>query len=169
MLREGLKEHLPDYAMPKQVILLDSLPLLSNGKIDYLSLPEPKEAASVIIEDFSEPNDELELFLVRLWERLLKRHPISTRDNFFDLGGDSLIVIIMITELEKELGQTLSLALLFHTPTIIKLAEALREKGWKPIWSSLVPIQSQGSKPPLFCVHADGGAYFYNRFTSHIS
>ena len=168
-LRDALKVHLPDYALPKQVVLLDVLPILPNGKVDYLSLPEPSEVEPVIAENFIEPSDEFELFLVKLWERLLKRHPISTRDNFFDLGGDSLLVIIMITELEKELGQTLSLALLFHTPTIVQLAAALREKGWKPAWSSLVPIQPHGSKPPLFCVHADGGAFFYNRFTSHIS
>lgn len=168
-LREALKEHLPDYALPKQVILLDFLPSLPNGKVDYRSLPEPGEAEPVEAENFTEPANEFELYLVKLWEWLLKRHPISTQDNFFDLGGDSLLVILLITELEKELGQTLSLALLFHAPTIVQLATVLREKGWKPAWSSLVPIRPHGSRPPLFCVHADGGAFFYNRFTSHLS
>ncbi len=168
-IRDSLKERLPDYALPKQVTLLNSLPYLPNGKIDYRALPEPSESETPMAENFCAPTDEFELYLVKLWERLLNRRPIGTQDNFFDLGGDSLLVILMITELEKELGQTLSLALLFHTPTIAQLAPALKEKGWKPAWSSLVPIQPHGSKPPLFCVHADGGAFFYNRFTSHIS
>jgi amino acid adenylation domain-containing protein len=169
-LRNGLKEQLPDYSLPKQIILLNSLPLLTNGKINYRSLPEPSSEYELeSSENFNEPNDELELFLVKLWERILNRHPIGTRDNFFDLGGDSLHIILMTTELEQELNQTLSLSMLFHAPTIVQLSSALRQKGWKPAWSSLVPIQPHGSKPPLFCVHADGGAFFYNRFTSYIS
>ena len=168
-LRDSLKQTLPDYALPKQVVLLNSLPFLSNGKIDYRSLPEPGETESDVVENFSEPVDELELYLVKLWERLLNRHSISTKDNFFDLGGDSLLVILMITELEQEFKQTLSLALLFHTPTITQLAGALREKGWKPAWSSLVPIRTGGSRPPLFCVHANGGAFFYTKFTKYLS
>lgn len=168
-LREGLKERLPDYALPKEIILLAALPSLPNGKVDYRALPEPGASAIETASDFSEPADDFELYLVKLWEWLLKRHPISTRANFFDLGGDSLLVILMITELEKELKQTLSLALLFHAPTIVELAAALREKGWRPAWSALVPIRPHGSRPPLFCVHADGGAFFYNRFTSHIA
>jgi thioesterase domain-containing protein/acyl carrier protein len=149
--------------------LLETLPFLPNGKVDYRSLPEPGEIEPVNIKNFTEPVDEFELYLVKLWESLLNRHPISTTDNFFDLGGDSLLVILMITKLEKDLGQTLSLALLFHAPTIIQLAAVLREKGWNPAWSSLVPIRPYGSKSPLFCVHADGGAFFYNIFTSHLS
>jgi len=168
-LRNKLKEYLPEYALPKQIILLKALPVLPSGKIDYHALPEPTESDSIIDNYFTEPIDELELYLVNLWESLLEHHPISTQDNFFDLGGDSLLVIIMITELEKKFDQTFSLAMLFYAPTIVRLASAIREKGWKPAWSSLVPIRTNGSKPPLFCVHADGGAFFYRHFTSHLS
>ena len=168
-LRSWLGERLPDFMIPAIFVSLDSLPLTPNGKVDRRALPIPDFSQTSSNHQHIEPKDELELRLVKLWERLLQRHPISIDDNFFELGGHSLLAVRMITQLEKEFGKPLSLALLFHAPTIEKMAEVLRDQGWQPRWSSLVPIQTGGSRPPLFCVHADGGAFFYTNFTAHLS
>jgi thioesterase domain-containing protein len=104
-----------------------------------------------------------------MWESLLDVSPVGINDNFFEIGGHSLLVVRLMTALEHELERPLSLALIFHAPTVAQMAEVLRDQGWKPKWTSLVPIRPQGTKPPLFCVHADGGAFFYTRFAAYLS
>jgi FkbH-like protein len=109
----------------------------------------------------SPPRDALEQQLAQIWEEILGIRPIGLNDNFFDLGGDSLIAVRAFTAIEKACGKRLSLAMLFQAPTVATLAEALRNEGWTPEWSSLVPIQSKGTKPPLYCMHAAGGTVLF--------
>jgi len=168
-LREYLKKHLPDYALPKGIIEVPGIQLLPNGKVDYSKLPKLNLEDVRPSSNYTAPRDEIESYLVNLWEKVLNRKQIGINDNFFDVGGDSLLVIILIAELEKTFRRTLSLALLFHAPTISQLASALRETGLNSETASLVPIRTEGSKQGLFCVHADGGAFFYTRLTSYMS
>lgn len=99
----------------------------------------------------------LEVQVTRLWEKVLNVHPVRLRDNFFDLGGNSLMAVRLFSELRKLTGRTLALSTLFQAPTVEKLAELLRDHGWSPSWSSLVPIRSGGRKPPFDRVHGAGG------------
>ncbi|MEI6291679.1 MAG: thioesterase domain-containing protein, partial [Chloroflexota bacterium] len=168
VLKKFLSERLPEYMVPSAWVILDRLPLNASGKIDRLALPLPYSSQADNTLPFEPPHDELELKLVKLWEHLLEYSPISINENFFEIGGHSLLVVRLVTQLEKELGKPLSLALIFHAPTIAAMAAALRKDGWKPTWSSLVPIRTAGSLPPLFCVHADGGAFFYVRFANYL-
>jgi thioesterase domain-containing protein len=104
------------------------------------------------------PRDELELKLTRLWEKVLGISPIGINDNFFHLGGHSILVARLFGELEKQVtGQKLPLATLLHAPTVARLADVLRNEGWKSSWSSLVPMQTAGDRPNFFCVHAHWG------------
>ncbi|RJP52738.1 MAG: amino acid adenylation domain-containing protein [Anaerolineaceae bacterium] len=167
-LRVWLKAYLPEALLPSAVVALATLPLTPNGKLDRRALPAPESVVSEVSES-DQPRDSLETHLLAIWKRLLKREDIGIHDNFFEKGGDSLLVVMMITELENELQHSLPLALIFHAPTIADLAVVLRDRGWKPRWCSLVPIQPRGSKPPLFCVHADGGTFFYTRFAPGLS
>jgi aspartate racemase len=167
-LRAWLKARLPEALLPSAIVALASLPLTPNGKLDRKALPAPESIQSEISED-DLPRDALETRLHTLWKQMLKRDDIGIHDNFFEKGGDSLLVVLMITQLESDLQTTLPLALIFHAPTIAEMAKVLREQGWKPKWTSLVPIQPNGSKPPLFCVHADGGTFFYTRFAPGLS
>jgi len=167
-LREWLKAHLPEAFLPSAFVALESLPLTPNGKLDRHALPAPADVQSEVSVD-DQPRDSLEAHLLQVWKQLLKRDDIGIHDNFFEKGGDSLLVVLMITQLENELQHTLPLAIVFHAPTIAKMAAVLRDRGWQPKWSSLVPIQPRGSKPPLFCVHADGGTFFYTRFAPGLS
>jgi amino acid adenylation domain-containing protein len=167
-LREWLKVRLPEALLPSAIVALASLPLTPNGKLDRRALPAPESIQSEVSVD-DQPRDPLEMRLHAIWKQLLKRDDIGIHDNFFEKGGDSLLVVMMITQLENELQHTLPLAIIFHAPTIAEMAAVLRDRGWQPKWTSLVPIQPHGSKPPLFCVHADGGTFFYTRFAPGLS
>jgi thioesterase domain-containing protein/acyl carrier protein len=91
-----------------------------------------------------------------MWEQLLGIEPISVTDNFFDLGGDSLLAVRLFTQIEQQFGQKLSLATLLEAPTVEQLARVFNQAEEAVSLHSLVPIQPKGSKPPLFCIHGNG-------------
>jgi thioesterase domain-containing protein/acyl carrier protein len=100
---------------------------------------------------------QLEKTIAQLWQQVLGMPDIGLEDNFFEIGGDSLVAVQILTKLSKVVGENIPLATFVQAPTIKQLA-ALLDRGEEALsWSSLVPIQPQGSKPPLFCVHALGG------------
>ena len=156
-LRRFLKEKLPDYMIPAAFVPLDVLPLTPNGKVNRNALPIPDLTRLEPQETFVAPQDDLELQLAKIWEQFLGVRPISIRDNFFDLGGHSVLAVRLFAQIGKVFGKDMPLATLFQAPTIEQLANILRDEGWSPSWSSLVPIQPNGSKTPLFCAHAVGG------------
>ena len=94
---------------------------------------------------------------MRIWEEVLGVRHVGINDDFFALGGHSLLGIRLFAQIEKELGTKLPVALLFRSPTVKRLAQAIRGDEATPDWSALVPIQAEGSKPPFFCVHGFGG------------
>jgi amino acid adenylation domain-containing protein len=159
--RGFLKARLPGYMVPAAFVTIGNLPLTPNGKVDRRALPEPNAQGQS--DEFIAPTDELETELVRIWESALGRHPISIRDNFFDLGGHSLLAVSVFSDIETKLGKNLPLATLYQAPTIEQLAKALRDRGWSPPWSPLVAIKSEGTNPPLFCVHGINGGVLYYR------
>ena len=154
-IREHLRAALPDYMVPKAFVFLDKFPLTPNGKVDRKALPEPARPKAATAG--GAPRGLLETQLTQLWEKVLNVKPIGLQDNFFDLGGTSMIAVRLFSELRKRFGKNLSLSTLFQAPTIEQISEILRNSGYAPAWSSLVPIQPGGSKPPLYCVHGGGG------------
>jgi acyl carrier protein len=148
---------LPDYMLPSGFVRLDEMPLNPNGKVDRPKLPRPETVRDVAEQDLTPAQDELEVRLTWIWEKVLGVTPIGAGENFFALGGHSLIAVRLFSEIEKAFGKRLPLATLFQAPTIEQLAQVLRQQGWEPTWSSLVALRPQGSKPPFFCVHAVGG------------
>jgi amino acid adenylation domain-containing protein len=153
-LRQHLRQDMPDYMVPSAFVALAAMPMTPNGKIDRRGLPAPPESSG---ETIAAPADALQAQLVRIWEDVLGKKPISVRDNFFDLGGHSLLAARLMHRTGQTLDKTLPLAMLFQFPTIEQLATALREGRWSQLWSSLVPIQPAGSRPPFFCIHGIGG------------
>jgi amino acid adenylation domain-containing protein len=154
-LRDYLQQQLPDYMVPSVFIVLQSMPLTPNGKINRRGLPAPEIEASP--DQNAVATDALQSQLVKIWEDVLGRKRIGIRDNFFELGGHSLLAARLMHKTGLALGKMLPLAMLFEAPTIEQLATVLRHDGWSIHWSSLVPIQTAGSKPPFFCVHGVGG------------
>ena len=161
-LRRFLKQKLPDYMVPSTFVMLETLPLTPNGKVDRRALPAPDQVRQPE-ETFVAPQDELELQLKKIWEKVLGIRSISVKDDFFDLGGNSLLAVRVFSNIEKIFGKNLTLSTLLLAPTVEQLASILRQKGWSPSWESLVAIQPRGSKPPLFCVHAVAGDILFYR------
>ncbi len=156
-LRAHLRDRLPDYMVPSALMVLEDLPLSPNGKVDRRALPAPALPSGNAPEGSRPPATLLEMELIRLWQRLFQREDIGREDNFFALGGHSLLAALMTAEIDKLLGCKLPIAALFQSPTIESLALRLTEENWAPPWSSLVPLQPNGARPPLFFTHGAGG------------
>ena len=110
--------------------------------------PEAEQDASL---------NDAEKTIMRLWKKLLGYRQIGINDNYFDLGGNSLMAVRMFAQIENIFGKRLPLATLYEAPTIKKLAGIISAEKYTPSWASLVKIQPSGSQPPFFCIHAEGG------------
>ena len=159
-LRAFVKEALPEYMTPALFIPLSRLPLMPNGKVDRRALPASTERPE-LEKPFVAPRDALELELARIWRELFELDSVGVRDDFFELGGHSLSAGRLFAKIQKSFGKNLPPTALLGAPTIEQLAVLLRGKQEIPRWSSLVPIQTGGSRPPLFCMHAGGGTVLY--------
>ena len=168
-LRTHLKKELPEYMLPASFVRMERLPLTPNGKIDRKALPEPEHGEIEGRSDLTEPRDPLEQALARAWSKVLKLKRVGLNDNFFDIGGNSLAAVHLLSEVQKLTDRRLPLATLFQASTVQAFAELLRRDGWMPSWSSLVPIQPLGSKCPLFLVHgAEGNVLLYRQVTKYL-
>ncbi len=156
-LRNYLNAILPTYMVPSSFVWLEALPLTPNGKIDRARLPEEKPSLAGVMETYVAPRNPLECELATIWEEVLERRPIGINDNFFDVGGHSLKAFQLFSKIEKRFEKVLPLSILFEAPTIEKLSPYVTNGQGHPSWISLVPIQPNGSKPPLFLVHGIGG------------
>jgi aspartate racemase len=155
-LRSFLMTKLPGYMMPSDFIILDALPLTSNGKVDRRSLPAPGRGGYERAKVFVAPRDEVESRLAKIWETLLNVESVGVQDNFFELGGHSILAARLMAQVEKEFNRPIRLAALFAGPTIEELADHLRHKGEALPWNWLLPLQPVGSKPPVFLLHGSG-------------
>lgn len=156
-LRTYLKQKLPAYMVPAAVVLLEAMPKTPNGKVDKRALPAPKAADFAAAEEYVAPATELQSALAKIWESVLDKKPIGIRDNFFELGGHSLLAARLMHRIEQQLGKRLPLAMLLQAPTIEDLSRVIGGGQESSSWSSLVPLQPQGSKAPFFCIHGVGG------------
>jgi aspartate racemase len=168
-LRRFLKQKLPDYMVPSAFVFPDALPLTPNGKIDRRALPAPDRLKLEQASTFVPPSDDLEIQLTKIWENVLGKKPISVKDNFFEVGGHSLLAVRLLAQIEKTFGKNLPLATLFQLPTVEQLAKILHQSGWSSPWFSLVPIQPSGSQPPFFGIHSLGkGQEHYRNIARHL-
>jgi amino acid adenylation domain-containing protein len=157
-IRQFLLRRLPDFMVPSVFIKVESIPLNSFGKVDRSALPTPGQIRPELSEPYVAPQNFMQNQLKQIWEKVLKIHPIGIRDNFFDLGGDSVLAAYLFSLIEKKIvRQELPITAIISSPTIEQLAAILSTNEWAAFWSSLVPIQPIGSKPPFFCVHTHEG------------
>lgn len=168
-LRGFLKQKLPEYMVPSSFVVLDSLPLTASGKLNRRALPAPADLNNRHdgqAEMSSAPKTQAEKLLANIWAALLDVSEIGINDNFFEVGGHSLLAVRLFAQIEKRFGKCLPLATLFQAPTIAQLAAILEkdlQEDLKTEWSSLVainpvePARDTSSRPPFFCVHALGG------------
>ncbi|MDQ6815256.1 MAG: amino acid adenylation domain-containing protein [Bacteroidota bacterium] len=165
-LKYQLKAELPAYMIPDHFIGLAQLPLLPNGKIDYKAIP--RVHTQTIDKDESEYS-EAEKLVSNVWRHFLGTKNIGINDNFFLLGGHSMIAVEVMVRLEKETGIKLPLSSLFEYPTIKEFATLLRGDNKESIWKSLVPIKSTGTKMPVYVIHGSGSNIMnFSSFASHM-
>ncbi|WP_316814877.1 amino acid adenylation domain-containing protein [Pedobacter nyackensis] len=151
-----LKEELPYYMIPNDWVVLKKMPLTNNHKVDKKVLPKP-EYKYILNEASSRPlKGRSEEMLAKIWSETLKIESVKPEDDFFDLGGHSLIAIKVMMSIEKETGKRLPLASLFENSTLEKLAKLIEFDESDIEWNSLVPIKATGNKPPLYIVHGWG-------------
>ena len=138
--------------------------LILRATIAHKQRTRPEMALPII-----PPRDELERQLTKIWETVLGCQPIGVQDDFFELGGTSLLAVRLFADIDKQFGKKLPLSTLFQAPTVRQLTALLRQTGWTPQWTSLVAMQSKGTKLPLFLVHAgEGHVLFYRDLIRHL-
>ncbi|MBW4681349.1 MAG: amino acid adenylation domain-containing protein [Microcoleus vaginatus WJT46-NPBG5] len=160
-LRQFIKGKLPEYMVPSEFVILDSLPTTPSGKVDRRALPAPHTLTRLQRQKtFISPRNPTESALVKIWAEVLNLERVSVSDSFFDLGGDSLLAIRLMEQIQKQFARELPLSSLFLSPTIESLANTLFAEKKSIKWSPLVPIQPKGSNSPFFCVHPIFGVVF---------
>ncbi|BAZ37908.1 amino acid adenylation domain protein [Calothrix sp. NIES-4101] len=126
-LREFLKEKLPEYMIPSAFIILDTLPLTPNGKIDRRALPTPDNLRPTLTTTYQVPQSEMEQQIAKLWQEVLHVDQVGIHDNFFDLGGYSLLMLQVNHKLCQMLQRDISVVTMFQNPTVYSLAEYLTQ------------------------------------------
>ncbi|MCG6136127.1 MAG: amino acid adenylation domain-containing protein [Nostoc sp. LLA-1] len=148
-LRGFLKEKLPAYMLPSTYVILDTLPLLPNGKVDRRSLPQPENSRVDLGIAYVPPQTQLEQAIAAVWCQILQVDTIGIHDNFFDLGGNSLLIVQLHNELRENLQQELSVVELFQYPTINALSKHLnQQQGAEPAFN-LIHHRAQKQKQSL--------------------
>jgi thioesterase domain-containing protein/acyl carrier protein len=168
-LRQFLKTKIPDYMVPSAFVFIDAFPLTPNGKIDRKVLPSPVEAAPQQAKAYLEPETETEIQLAAIWSDVLKIKQIGIDEDFFEIGGHSMVAVTLMVKIEKQMGVRLPLAILFDNSTIKDMAQLIDQKAENVSWGSLVPIRSKGSKKPLYLVHGAGlNLLLYTTIVAHL-
>ncbi|MEP6995692.1 MAG: amino acid adenylation domain-containing protein, partial [Acidobacteriota bacterium] len=161
--RSFLASRLPDFMVPSTFVSLDALPLTPSGKIDRAALPGPGAGRPQLAAVFVPPRNTVEERIAGVWSDILGAERVGIHDNFFDLGGHSLLAVRLVARLEKEFGRPVALATVFRAPTVAELAEILEGPSIsRRRVPSLIALQSGGTRPPFYCVHAIGGIVQYH-------
>jgi enterobactin synthetase component F len=158
-LREFLRRKLAPYMIPGAFVQLEAFPLTPNGKIDRKALPLPDEQARLDGDvAYVAPRTPLEELLARIWSEHLEVEQVGVHDNFFDLGGDSLMMVRLSLEIESSTGQSFPLPWIFDAPTVAGMAEILGGQKAASSYSPLVLLRPGTKAKPLFMIHPVGGS-----------
>ncbi|HEX3750326.1 MAG TPA: amino acid adenylation domain-containing protein [Streptosporangiaceae bacterium] len=165
-LRPFLRERLPAYMVPPVIEALAEMPWLASGKPDRRRLMDRPRDPARTDEGYVAPRLPIHEQLLKIWEELLDTRPIGITDNFFDIGGHSLLAAQLVDRIDQRYGTKLTLSALFGRPTIEQLAEELQAAGQPG--RGRVPkvklhlVQRGGTRTPFFFLHGDwtGGAFY---------
>jgi amino acid adenylation domain-containing protein len=151
-LREFLKQQLPDSSIPATFVWLQSMPLTPSGKIDRKGFPDPKLVGVAHARKVVAPRNALEERLIAIWEDLTASGPIGIDDDFFEVGGNSLLAVRLFAEIHKHLGKNLPLETLVSAPTIEQLATIVSEALGSAPRPLVFALKSSGSRAPFFAI-----------------
>ena len=162
-LRDHLSESLPDYMVPAAFVKLDEIPLTPNGKINRRALPEPD--MSLMGEEYIAPRNEIEEKLAEIWSDVLKidQAKVGIHDNFFNLGGHSLLTIQLISRINKTFNLSVLVSWVFKNLTIAEQAASIeKDEESLKVYQPILNLRELKGNVPLFLVHpGNGGAESY--------
>ena len=142
-LRQFLEPKLPGCMVPSAFVWLDKLPLTPNGKVNRQALPMPDETRPSLATAFAAPRTDMEKRIAKLWRELLRVQTVGLHDNFFDLGGNSLLVVQEQVRLRDDVGVNVPVVRLFQYPTVASLADFLGNDRQTP---SLTSTRDRGQR-----------------------
>jgi amino acid adenylation domain-containing protein len=157
-LRSYLRSRLPEYMIPSRFFALNEIPLTSSGKINRVALSTIEAQELGEPEKHAAPSDPLESQIAAVWEQVLGIQPVGANDNFFDLGGHSMLALQLLSALKHATGVELSVAALFRAPTVAEQAQIIRRRDWNIESASLVPIREGEGGKPIYFIHWAGGS-----------
>lgn len=158
-LRQELSISLPHYMMPSRFIKINQMPETPNGKLDRKAFPEVElktEAAPQHVSGKTEATTDTEKRMCKIWEDALQKEQIGVDEDYFDIGGDSLMAAVIFDQVFRVFGSRIAINALFEAPTITELAAMIDQSV--PESTPVVPIRPSGSKTPIFCFHSLGGS-----------
>ncbi|WP_394827290.1 amino acid adenylation domain-containing protein [Pendulispora albinea] len=156
-LRAFLEAKVPGYMVPASYAVLASLPLTAIGKVDRKALEAIRPSRTETRRELVAPRTAMEIRLRAIWEEVLQVSPLGVEDDFFEVGGHSLLVARLVALIREQLGVALPLTVIFEEPTIAQLAAHLSRGTFAGGRSSLIPIRARGVRAPLFCVAPGSG------------
>ncbi|MBV8847802.1 MAG: amino acid adenylation domain-containing protein, partial [Bryobacterales bacterium] len=148
VLRDWLREQLPDYMIPSVIVILPQLPLTSNGKIDRRKLPDPEQAIAGAKKSTA-PRNETETVIERIWAEVLRVNSVGVEDNFFAIGGHSLLATQVMSRICRAFNVMVPLRHLFESPTIAALAEVVEQMQSQTQGVGAPPITPAPRDQPL--------------------
>lgn len=160
--REYLSSYLAEYMIPSSFTILEEFPHTPNGKVDRNALPDPPAVDRE--EDLIPPRTDTEKALAEIWMDILGIDQVSVSDDFFAVGGNSLLSIRVFGRIADQFEVEMPLSVLFTETTVERLAARIdRDDKRQSEWSLLVPIQPEGEKTPFFCIHGLTGDVLWFR------
>jgi acyl carrier protein len=153
-LRQFAEQRLPEYMVPAAIVVLESLPMNTNGKVDRAALPSPESVLASEPAGYVAPRTPVEEMLAGIWATILRVERVGLHDNFFALGGHSLLATQVVSRVRNTAGVELPLSVLFEAPTIAELAVRVSAELLANVKAEEIPITRQprverGTRQPV--------------------
>ncbi|MDM4719726.1 amino acid adenylation domain-containing protein [Micromonospora sp. WMMA1363] len=176
-LRQWCRRSLPGYMTPGWIISLDDVPRTQSGKVNHRALPKPANDRQDLDQEYTAPRTEVEKLIAGVWADILGQDRIGVHDNFFDLGGHSLLGARFVSRVSEELGVDVPLRTLFTAPTVAQLGAYLALAGGPDgaadrdhHLAPLLSLSNRGDRTPLFCIHpAMGLGWSFTALLPHLT
>lgn len=164
-LREYLTRYLPDYMVPQHIALVDTLPLMPNGKVDLRKLADVPLETVVSAREITPPRTPAEQKVWEIWRDILGTDKFGVEDNFFELGGHSMLALRVVNRIQEDVDKGCTIPMLFDRPTISGLVAAMQVGSDSDV-ALAVTLQEVGETPPLFCIC---GIHLYQELANNLA